>query len=415
MSNLEQLTNVNFSGTFCGSEGALLLSTSPFMKNLVALNLEGNSIGMDGVKLIGECAEFFEYLTELNLNSNGLYNEGWKELLLLWSSHVEKRNACQRSKLRKLCLRNNELEDEGMEEVFENVPRGWFDQATELDLSQNKIGPVTLQFIASRFGQLQTLIVSGNTSIEEEGMKHLAMSKVMHHLTFLDLSYTNIGLRALNHLTASPNFQHLTYLNLTKCSIGDEGVKLVCCSDFLKKLTTLKLGSTVVLNEAVTHLSNSQNMSTLTDLDLSFNFINSVGMEILSKTLFLQNLTCLNLAENTLIGFEGISQLATSEQFQNLQQLNLSNTNLDPQGMEILCTNLHHFPKLTSLNISNNALGNEGAQALLSSQFSPFIQNLTELDMTQCQIGMKHIQEISKKFSKLLKQNFSFSFVLEWQ
>eukprot|EP00802_Teleaulax_amphioxeia_P006385 Tamp_06389.p1 GENE.Tamp_06389~~Tamp_06389.p1 ORF type:complete len:485 (-),score=73.78 Tamp_06389:1270-2562(-) len=225
--------------------------------------------------------------------------------------------------------------------------------------------------------------------------------KPWHNLTGLDASSTRMPVESLARLTQDLGpCTALHTLNLNGNLMGEEGMRgIVDKLSRLLRLTSLSLASNDLKSAGLAVLSDRlapARLLNLRSLDLSDNKLSSAGMRQLGNALKAANassLTHLDLSRNSFEGLcveqlaEGLSNcsLLTSLSLSSnksygapgarflgpvlkkntaLLTLDLSCTDLYPEGMAALTEPLRSCVSLTSLNLAENKIGPKGSDCL---------------------------------------------------
>ena len=262
--------------------------------------------------------------------------------------------------------------------------------------------------------QLETLVLLKNT-LQHEGILAIAQSEHLRKVTELNISGCSPTLESLQELMSSDNVKLLKILQINNTQLGNDGFKAIVNSSNLGQLTGLEVHSCLIRQEGVKALSESPFMSQLTQLRISANNIRD-GVKYLSESLHVTKLHSLQLFGYP-IGWEGMIQLFSSENFQHLTDLSLTAiTNdgvctlvqsqtltklrklhlckglMDSNACEMLasCENLRN---LTFLELGSNPLGNEGVHHIVNS---PFITQLVDLDLFSVSMDDEGVKSITQ-------------------
>lgn len=159
---------------------------------------------------------------------------------------------------------------------------------------------------------------------------------------------------------------HVTEVDLAQCHLGDLEAR------YLARSHALQRG--------------------LTALDLHDNAIGPLGAEALADAPHLDHLTHLTLRGNPIEGF-GLRSLAQSDALAAVTRLHLDHTRLDTAGV-VASIDTPLFDGLTALTLAHNSdgLSCEAAVALVTS---PSAATLTELDLSDCNLGVEAARAIA--------------------
>ena len=174
-------------------------------------------------------------------------------------------------------------------------------------------------------------------------------------ITSVELSGNQIGNQGLEHLLQSPKTQTLRFLNLAHNKLDNESARL---------------------------LSRSSRMGSVEYLLLAGNDLSAEGVQHLAESPFLGGLSNLSLGTQNL-GSDSAAHLA---ELGPLQTLDLTNADITASGASYL---LEHA-KTQTLLLAENPLHRD--------QFSPssFSDHLIHLDLRNCQLGARQIQELQQ-------------------
>ncbi|XP_057206991.1 NACHT, LRR and PYD domains-containing protein 3-like isoform X1 [Triplophysa rosa] len=300
--------------------------------HLRELNLEANSIGNSGVKLLSTGLEDAHCnLNILGLNGCGITDEGCAALAsALRSNH---------SHLTQLEMSRNQLGDVGVKHLS-SVLENPYCKLQQLGLSSCGITDEGCAALASALrsnpSHLTQLEMSGN-QLGDVGVKHLSSVLENPHckLQQLDLSRCGIadeGCAALASALRS-NPSHLTQLKLKYNQISDSGVKLLASGleNPQCKLKILWLDSCGIADEGCAALASAlrSNPSHLNELYLNSNKLGNSGVKLLFAVLEDPQVKLEKIKLNDC----GISEIAPMSS--QLKELHLSFNNLGHSGMNL--------------------------------------------------------------------------------
>ena len=204
----------------CEVSVPLLMDGLQPLKEMRALNLEQNQIGIRGARRIGLWLNGSSKIETVNLTSNRLQPEGLYECL------ASIRTPCA---LRHFSISWNEVDREGLVSVLEGLHRR-FPRLEYLDLSWNNIGNTFLTLETSHVSypqeiSLRSLDLSWNFIgfANVECLCRPLMSMV--HLEFLSLSWCQLGLPHIESLATS----FCALKRLKRCILSWNRLDLPCC------------------------------------------------------------------------------------------------------------------------------------------------------------------------------------------
>ncbi|KAF0974268.1 hypothetical protein FDP41_006878 [Naegleria fowleri] len=282
--------------------------------------------------------------------------------------------------------------------------------------------------------KLETLLLQG-TSITDEGVKAIATSSTLIHLTCLDIggNYPLITMEGFLSVLTSNNYHKLktfefqgnrvrfdNFMPLTSQTLSSSGGATTSAWSPLKsasvQLVTHSFPNDSASSLGLRYLNLYRNFfgktgaqfiahhafqlfKNLTSLNITNNYIEKEGIKYLCESSHLSNLTYLEAGYNN-IGDEGVKYVANAMFASNLTQLFLVNNNIGPEGVKALTDPVtSQLCNLTELSLSNfdnennNKIGDEGALALAHS---PLLWKLQKLSLRKNQIGDQGVLELSQ-------------------
>ncbi|MFT5325341.1 MAG: hypothetical protein ACI8P0_003209 [Planctomycetaceae bacterium] len=209
---------------------------------------------------------------------------------------------------------------------------------------------------------------SGVTSVDDDGMVHVAKMKNLKALLLDFLWISEVGLEQLAGL------DKLEELYLAKTLVGDDALAMMSQFPRLKKL---RISQCQFENAGLAHLTK---VTTLEDLDLSENnSINDAGMPHLSG---LTKLKRLNLWR-TYVGDPGVESLAG---LTAMEWLNLDNSQISDDCLK----HLSGMSKLSFLHLGSTLVSDAGLPALNG------LSSLKDLKVTRTAVTEEGIAELKK-------------------
>ncbi|MGF1580748.1 MAG: TIGR02996 domain-containing protein [Gemmataceae bacterium] len=182
----------------------------------------------------------------------------------------------------------------------------------------------------------------------------------------------------------------------------------------LDKLEVLRLQECELDTQSANHLANLTHRSNLRVLSLGGNQLMDCDLAMLATNPGFRNLTELHLGHQhthgpfNVVGLDGLRAILTSEYLRNLRVLDLSDTALSEEAIEILAES-PSLESLRYLNLSTNAVSARSIEALASS---PHSKNLRRLNLEGNDIGDLAVKALldSPRFEELVELNLT----LEW-
>lgn len=214
--------------------------------------------------------------------------------------------------------------------------------------------------------------------ITERGILYIAdaVSKKgnLSNLRLLDLSWNVLG--------------HVGALNLAEC------LKNLC------QLKELNLQSTKLETNGMQALCGAMSSIRLKRLDLSKNNLDSKGMAYLCRAIeehYLEHLQELELSDNNIDSDDQGSFFKVFRYIPWLLYLNLSNNNLGPSSAEALKkSSLSHFRCLEKLILANNVMGLQGVAHIIKAVLAQPQKTVKTLDLSNNQFNPDNINEIQR-------------------
>lgn len=192
-----------------------------------------------------------------------------------------------------------------------------------------------------------------NCHLGTKAIVAIAESTHMAELKHLNISLNSLDVKAINALAKSYNMARMEYLYLSNCYLEDDSVTALA-NGRMSKLKGLDLGSTggifynSIGNASILALVNSPNFSELEHLDLEDGVFDDTAISAMADGIYLRKLKNLNLSGNWRLTDEGISTIATSLNFKELEKLNFSGCHLTEAAIlamitSVCTTKLHHL------------------------------------------------------------------------
>ena len=240
------------------------------------------------------------------------------------------------------------------------------------DLPDEQIQVIRILLERSNFADAELPLSFGDQDLTH--LKHL------HGLTYLSVAFTSVTSKGIESIAQCPSLVHL-YLGRTQ--VDDSA--MAALAD-LPNLETLDLQGTIVTDAGLGELERSANLKTL-QLGEGQR-VTDIGLESVARVTTLRSLT-LRYAEITDFG---LSRLAGLE---NLEKLDLSNTDTDDAGLEAVC----QIRTLTELTMRYTSISDDGVR------FLPGLEQLQYLDLSNTEItnqSIPHFSQISNLNTLLL-------------
>lgn len=390
-------------------DGAKVISENNGFQNLRYMNLSNNEIRDEGIKYLSDSLNF-PSLESLILEDVGMTNVG--------AEYLSKNN--ELSSLRILSLSNN------YEIIYEKkIESGSY---VSIPVGSSGITGLGVKFIleSNNLPNLEALSLANLQMGEQESVvafAHVENSQTkLKPIKYLDISSNNMKPEGMRAIANNPHFKNLAYLNASSNGLGKEGLLAIANSENFKHLTHLLLAYNYRLisrngaccyglesyfdQEAMKALAESKYLKNLQSLVLTLNTIETGALELLSESKNFQNLSVLSLGkvniENGNLSKE-LKFIANSKNFVNLKELYLSRdpaTDFNSKELVSAISDGSSFKNLEVLNLSYTNIDDNGIEILSRS---PYLKNLKSLNLTGGKITNRGINLIatSENFSQL--------------
>jgi uncharacterized protein (TIGR02996 family) len=387
-SQLHWVSSLDFSRCPLNDRALQQLLTSPHLKRLSALNLDGNDINTPGLRALIR-SPLFARLQRLDLSRNRAIGDTAVRLLAheAPADNLEVLRLCQTNLsmgglddlFDSSCLpRLRHLHASGVRRIlFMRASIGGpsrnvrlLTQLRSLDLSDN-------QGVAADLGSILGLASYGpvdlhalyirNTGAESRDVEHLAQSSALANLTVLDLARNNLGASGAQALAQPPYLTSLTHLNVSHNNIRDTGAKAIAEAPRLRHLRVLNLGGNGIGGPGLKALAGSTNLDHLRTLNLSGNFIGADSVRALVESAHLRKVTSLDLSDASLEE-DSARVLASAANLTRLTTLLLKKNLLGDGGAKALAQS-PHLSRLSWLDLNDNRIGKAGAEALAAASW----------------------------------------------
>ena len=243
----------------------------------------------------------------------------------------------------------------------------------EIDISNNRLLPhqvVSLGFFLSRSHMKWKVLNLRDCHIGDHGMsiihQYLCGDKTSkQEITYIDLGYNDLT-GASSHLIAdiiSHLQPHTLFLCFNKITNVRDISTAVINTSTVKVLSMM--GNGLIAQEAV---AISDMMICLEELDISDNELDDHGAELLSEEITNSKTLRILYISNDIIGPSGATAIANALTTNtSLQQLNIINNNIGPSGATAVANALTSNTSLLQLDIRNNGIGPSGITAIANA------------------------------------------------
>ena len=303
-----QLHSLDIRGNHVGAEGMrLLIATIPDLGKLNSLLLGDNRLGVQGMRLLSTALSPPCKLNQISLEKNSLGGtdmEGMRILVMMLSNLTN---------TTRLSLGDNKLGVEGARLLATALPSLLL--LDELDLSDNWLRAEGIRLISSGLPKLRVLNLANNR-LGAEGIKWLASTELFHSLVDINVEFNQLGYEGAKFLclgltsAAETGGAPLARLNAMGNQLGPRGAEV--------------LGGCLPLLR-------------LRDLDLGDNQLAAEGARLVGDGIAsLRELRRLNMADNRL-GAEGVALVGRSVSGAGqLEWLGLEGNQVDDKGVQAL-------------------------------------------------------------------------------
>ena len=235
----------------------------------------------------------------------------------------------------------------------------WLRQLVSLNLAQNRLAGQGIQELATAEGDAcwTTLVLSEN-ELSVADMRSLTQSPRVLELKTLTLDRNRLGDDGVRAIAHSKRLSALETLSVADNELGVSGVRALAEALYLSRLQNLSLATGILGHTGAALVASAAVFAKLKSLCLADCQIDAEGARALAVSPYLRQLTSLDLSRNE-IG-NGVRALAESSNFAHLEELNLSDNNLNRRDVQSLLTE-GLLPALTRLDLRNNELGDEAA------------------------------------------------------
>lgn len=214
-----KLHSLYLRGVEANSLCAQLLEQLPCLANLTVLDLSRNYLGSNGVQTLAGFPHLAS-LKHLDVSHNDIRDTGAKAVI--GSPHLRR--------LRALNFNDNGIGGPGLKGVAESAN---LDPLISLQLAGNFIGADSVRALAeSTHLRKLTCLNLSEASVEEESARILAASANLARLTTLLLQKNRLGDGGAKALAQSPHLARLTTLDLSDNRIGKAGAEALAAASW---------------------------------------------------------------------------------------------------------------------------------------------------------------------------------------
>ena len=389
--NLMNLTNFNISHN--GITNTAANDIAVFMcrnTKLQVLDFSCNDLHESGCRIIFEVLQNISMLTSLNISNCSVSNK--LSTLLLHNTNLQKLN-----------LSHNHLSTSDIVKIFKGMKN--ISNLKRIDISHNMITDKATNSIATVLSQnnnLQKLNISFNCLGSKGCIKVFNGMKNILNLRKLDISYNKVDSEATDNLVVvlSQNTK-LEELDISFNDVQTLGaIKIFKSIKQTLTLTKVNIAHNMINGEAAQYIIDVlYNNNGLKELDISDN--TPLEMDVITMIIVscVTKLNCSQLVSEHVTS--KLSIIAT-----NLQELNISNINLQAAGTIKVFKGLYNISTLKKFNISRNSITSVAANVL--KEFLSKNNDLQELDLSyNCLQDTGVIKICEANISNLISFNIS--------
>ena len=400
------------------------------LSKLTKLKIDGNNITHLAADYVTEVLLYNVKLEEIDISDNSLLAAGVVSIFNGMKSVFTLRNVnisdnwitykaadsiaavlSQNTHLRKLCLRKNYLETNGIIVLCKAMSNILY--LTHLDISCNKITHEAAHDITALLihnPELKELDLSNNL-MQTPGVTIVCKAiRTLTNLSKLNTGDNNItGGAAWDLAIVLSKMKPLEEFSLNLEASRSSAVQIFLTMKSCIGLLKLNVGSTEITDLAACTCNIAAVLNgniKMKELDLSHNNLDATGISTIFKKLNISHLTKINISNNV-IGEQAADDIGNFlSKNTELKELDLSHNNLCAAGISNICRKLN-ISHLTKINISNNAIGVQAADDI--GNFLSKNTELKELDLSYNNLCTAGISNICRKLniSHLTKINIS--------
>jgi Leucine-rich repeat (LRR) protein len=352
---VKNLTHLNLDGSPIKDPLVqITIATSPYLSNLVSLDLSGCKLHANAITAFAASTTLVN-LTHLSLSGKYLGDELFSQLFSPTSPLAKK--------LQSLKLEDTTITVSSLELLNKASPH-----LIELMLGENRrLGSDAAAFIAAHMPNLIKLDLS-QCDIKDAGYISLAESTALSNLRELSLDRNGAETESVIALVNSPVMANLTHLALVHTHCGPEVLTAIAQSPAMSNLQHLNCNYNGVGDEAVIALAQSTTLTTLTWLDLGNNGIEEEGIEALCTSPVVSKLKYLDLEQSSAGNSIAAALAAPSSTLRNLTELCLAACDLNEEGvLQLLAT--RNLDQLDTLVLHENSIDDDLAHDVYQARF----------------------------------------------
>ena len=399
MKNMSNLITVNISHNMINNEAAEIIATVLSHNNkLQSLDLSCNHLSSEGFVKIFECLKSIHYLRKLNVSCNQINFTAASSIAAVLSHN---------RKLEELDLGNSYMQTASIIIIFKSLR--YASNLKKVCINNNMITDKAEYYIAvvlSHNLKLEELDISCNYLQAASIIRIFHSIKHISALTKLNIAHNIVGDKAMEYiLDALSCSDRLKEINLSHVNVKNAVTFNKLKVKNLKKFNCSNNNiSEQSVNEILAFLSCCINLQ---DLDLSNTNLQSTGGVNKLNELSIFNLTKFRISGNgvTVHAADNIAVLLSKND--ELGELDLSCNNLQELGIRNILDSINIL-NLCSLNISNNYITNDVKHI---SEILTHAVNLVELDISYNKLSVVHIKHLFYKtkhiFANLIRLNVS--------
>ncbi|TSK38535.1 Protein NLRC5 [Bagarius yarrelli] len=272
------------------------------------------------------------------------------------------------------------------------------------ELRNIRLNPVDLDALAFviSFASQRVRLDLGACHIDPESLNIISNCKNLEYLIFRSRKYDDKFAEALSGIL--PKLQNLRQLEFISAGLTNIGAAtLFKALEFCPQITHLNVSDNYLTDESVRKITETiSKLADPQSVMLGKNNISIEGIFILiEKMAAFSNITkiCARKKEITVQFSPSSAYTANTDDLHNTKEskeLILNDWNLKCTNVYNLCSLLSGYSSLTVLNLSFNCLGNNGLTVLLKNL--PTLQNLQEIHLSENEVDMEGVVLLTDYF-----------------
>lgn len=350
------ITNLSLNGTGINQNGMLALNSLMLKSNLSALKLANNDLDNNALLILTQNTPAPSELVSFNISYNKLTDEIIPQLLY-WLEPCKYQIFFR--------FESNSFSDTEQFKIFDNGEL----EVSEWNIFEQELTSENIQRLSIMLPLNQQIIslILYNNNIGSSEIALLANVISMTNISKITINKNKLTSDAAYPLLEKLNQTKIKYLNLSDNELVDQSVKQVC--DALKQSSTqlqeVCLRGNKLTEESGRYFSEIMPNEKLLRLDLSQNNLGVIGAKYIGDTLFLSSLVILDMSSNHLSD-EGLKNISiTLGKCRHLQKIYLNDNNIKDKGIEDFCHGLQQNKSLVVIQLSQNNIDDKSIVILM--------------------------------------------------